>query len=237
MKTDKKGFWIQAKSNKAEIYIYETIGDGWLGGISAKSFADELKSVGKVDEIDVYISSDGGSVFDGVSIYNQLKRHPADVTVSIDGIAASIASVIAMAGDVVSMASNAQMMIHRAWTVTSGNAEDLRKQADILDKIDEDTIVSTYADRSGRDKKEIMELLDAETWLSADEALDLGLIDGITEEVKMAAHYDLSKFKNVPQKLIEQIEQEKKVQSFEAYKKLKQDRDKITRIKRRFRLE
>ena len=203
---NKKGFWIQAKNKSAEIYIYETIGDGWLGGISAKSFAKELKDLGKVDDIEVFISSDGGSVFDGVSIYNQLKRHRARVITNIDGIAASIASVIAMAGDEVYMAENAQMMIHKAWTVTSGNADELRKQADILDQIDEDTIVKTYANRSGMDEGEISSLMSDETWMSSDEAKEYGFIDGITAEVKMAAYYDLSKFKNVPAKLTEAMQ-------------------------------
>ena len=194
-----KGFWVQAKGKKAEIYIYETIGDGWLGGMSAKSFSEELKSIGKVDQIDVFISSDGGSVFDGVSIYNQLKRNSATVTTHVDGIAASIASLIAMAGDEVYMAANAQMMIHKAWTVASGNADELRKQADILDKIDEETIVAAYVEKSGQSVEKMNELLSEETWLSADEAMELGLIDGVTEEVKMAAHYDLSRFCNVPE--------------------------------------
>ena len=196
-----KGFWVQAKGKKAEIYIYETIGDGWLGGMSAKSFSEELKGLGEVEQIDVFISSDGGSVFDGISIYNQLKRSKAKVIINIDGIAASIASVIAMAGDEVYMASNAQMMIHKAWTVVSGNADELRKQADIMDKIDEETIVAAYVEKSGESVEKMNELLAAETWLSSSDALDLGLIDGVTEEIKMAAHYDLSRFSNVPDKL------------------------------------
>lgn len=202
----KKGFWIQAKGKKAEIFIYETIGDGWLGGISAKSFAKDLRALGKVDEIDVFISSDGGSVFDGVSIYNQLKRHSARVITNIDGIAASIASVIAMAGDEVYMAANAQMMIHKAWTVTGGNADELRKQADILDKIDEETIVATYVERSGMDTAEVLNMLSDETWMSADDAKEYGFIDDITAEVKMAAYYDLSRFKKVPPQLAEAMQ-------------------------------
>ena len=109
---DMNGFEIKCKGTMADILIYEDIGDGWLGGISAKTFADELKKLKNLTQLNVRINSPGGAVFDGLAIYNTLKKHKANVTVSIDGLAASIASVIAMAGDQITMAENALMMIH-----------------------------------------------------------------------------------------------------------------------------
>ena len=127
----KGSYQIKAQKDSAEIWIYEDIGEGWLGGLSAKVFADDLKKVGKVKNIYVRINSVGGSAVDGTAIYNSLKRHPANINVSIDGIAASIASIIAMAGDHIEMASNAMMMIHEPWIVAGGTASELREQADV----------------------------------------------------------------------------------------------------------
>ena len=139
--------WFEAKATSngdktiAEIMIYDEIG---LWGITAKDFADALKGLGKVDEIVLSINSPGGSVFDGVSIYNMLKRGRASVTARIDGVAASIASVIAMAADRIIMPSNAFMMVHDPSGVVMGNSKDMRALADALDKV-RDSMAGFYS--------------------------------------------------------------------------------------------
>ena len=194
---------IKNKGNKsAEVLIYDTIGAGWMGGISAKDFAKELKSLGTLDTINVRINSEGGSVFDGIAIYNTLLSNKASVTVHIDGLAASIASIIAMAGDTIKMANNALFMIHDPWTFAMGSANELREQADLLDKV-RDQLVTTYVSRSSIDADTVSNLMADETWMSADEALDHGLIDEVTEELKMAACIHRERFKNAPESLID----------------------------------
>ena len=194
---------IQIKNKgkgKAELYLYEAIGSGWMGGISAKDVADALKSMGSLTEIKVRINSPGGDVFDGVAIYNQLVKNSAKIVVEIDGLAASIASIIAMAGDEINMPSNAMIMIHDPWMIAAGTAEELRDQAELLDKI-RGQLLSTYQTRTGGDLKEISDMMAAETWMTADEALEHGFIDNITDEVQAAASFDLSKFKHAPKSL------------------------------------
>ena len=205
----KKTYKITAKGKKAEILIYEDIGDGWLGGISAKAFADDVKALGKLEEINVRINSPGGSVFDGVAMYNTLVRNQARIIVDIDGLAASIASIVAMAGDEVRMAENAMMMIHDPWIVTAGTAEELRDQADVMDKVRE-TLLTTYVSRSSADEATISDMMAAETWMTAADAEEVGLIDSVTAEVKMAAiaGFDLAKYKNVPEDFKAAIEAE-----------------------------
>jgi ATP-dependent Clp protease, protease subunit len=188
---------FRAQARGAEIVIYDEIG---AFGIPAKAFLDELKALGPVAELTVRINSPGGSVFDGVAIYNALKRHDAAITVWIDGIAASIASMIAMAGDEVVMPENAMLMLHDPSALVIGTAADMRGTADALDKM-KAGMVAAYRDKSGRDDGEIEALMTAETWLSAQEALQLGLADRVEEPVRMAAHFDLSRFRNTPPQL------------------------------------
>jgi ATP-dependent Clp protease, protease subunit len=140
-------------------------------------------------------------VFDGVAIYNALKRHDAAITVWIDGIAASIASMIAMAGDEVVMPENAMLVLHDPSGLVAGTASDMRAMAEALDRM-KAGMVAAYRDKSGRDDAEIEALMQAETWLSAHEAIDLGLADRVEAPVGMAAHFDLSRFRNPPQQLM-----------------------------------
>ena len=194
---------IQNKGNKtAEVLIYDTIGAGWMGGISAQDFAKELKALGTLDTINVRINSEGGSVFDGIAIYNTLLSNKATITVDIDGLAASIASIIAMAGDTIRMANNALFMIHDPWTFAMGSADELREQADLLDKV-RDQLVTTYVSRSSIDAEKVSALMADETWMSSQEALDHGLIDEITEELKMAASVHRERFKHAPESLVD----------------------------------
>jgi ATP-dependent Clp protease protease subunit len=199
-------FFAKAKGNKAgELYIYQDIGDGWFGGITAQSFADAVKELGAVDTLDIYVNSPGGSVFDGVAIYNQLKRIAAKKTVHIDGIAASIASIICMAGDVIKCAPNAMMMIHNPWGMCVGTAEDMRATAGTLDQI-RDTLLDTYVARTKGDKAKISDMMAAETWMKAEDAKAQGFVDEIEEQTMEPADMAfalLNKFKNTPAPLAE----------------------------------
>lgn len=189
-----------AGSKAAEIFLYDEIGGGFFGGISAKQFADDLKDLGKVDTINVRINSPGGDVFEGIAIFNQLKRHPANVIIDIDGLAASIASIVAMAGDQINMAKNAMIMIHEPFAISAGTAADFRRQADLMDTV-KGTLVKTYADRTGMDEGELSDLLAAETWMTAEDAKANGFVDTVTEDLQMAARFDLSHFRNPPKNL------------------------------------
>jgi ATP-dependent Clp protease protease subunit len=188
---------FRAQARGAEIVIYDEIG---AFGIAAKRFLDELKALGPVAELTVRINSPGGSVFEGVAIYNALKRHDAAITVWVDGIAASIASMIAMAGDEVVMPENSMLMLHDPSGLVMGTSTDMRAMADALDRM-KAGMVAAYRDKSGRDETEIDALMAAETWLSAHEALELGLADGVEQPVRMAARFDLSRFRNPPAQL------------------------------------
>lgn len=182
--------WYEIKAlseEKAEIWIYEQIGeDLWDGsGVTAKGFQKDLAAV-KARQIDLHINSPGGVVFDGITIYNLLKQHPATITTYIDGLAASIASVIALAGDTVVMAANAMYMIHNPFGMAYGNAKELRAYADVLEKVG-GSMLSAYKAKTGMDEAELLVLLDAETWMTAAEAKEHGFVDEIAEEMDMAA--------------------------------------------------
>ena len=183
----KTWFKIENKGSVAEIWIYEQIGeDFWDGsGITAKGFQKELAEI-KASQIDLHINSPGGLVFDGITIYNLLKNHPANVTTYIDGLAASIASVIALAGDKVVMAENALFMIHKASGMVMGTSDDMRDFAEKLDKVN-GSIATTYQTKTKKEEAEINDLMAAETWMTATEALDFGFVDEIAGEADMAA--------------------------------------------------
>jgi ATP-dependent Clp protease protease subunit len=187
-------FTARAEGRTAEIHIYDEIG---LWGINAADFIRDLKGLGALDTINLRINSPGGSVFDGLAIHNSLKRHKARVVVTVDGIAASIASVVAMAGDEVVMPANALMMIHNPSGGVLGTSKDMRELANVLDKIKEG-LISAYAERTGIDRDAIAELMDDETWLDPSEAVRMGFADRVEEPARIAAHFDLSKFRNAP---------------------------------------
>lgn len=199
-----------AKEKTADIWIYQEIGTGWFDGFSAKQFADEIKKLGKVDILNVFINSPGGNVFDGVAIYNILKRNRAKVIVEIDALAASIASLVAMAGDEIHMAENALMMIHNPWGMVIGDVNDLKKAIEDLDKVKESSLLPAYVSQTGMDEKAIGKLMDDITWMSAAEAKEYGFIDEITDGKQIAAHIDREKYKNVFGKIPENIESVKK---------------------------
>lgn len=204
----KSWYQIQAKSQtKAEISILDEIG---FWGIGAEQFIKDVKALGGVKEITLLINSPGGSVFEGYAIYNFLMGHTATVTVRVMGLAASIASVIAMAGNAVEMPENAMLMIHDPTGGCVGTAEDMLSVADALEKI-KAGIVSTYRKKTGLEDEKISEMMAAETWITAREAVDMGFADVVTDEVKMAANFntDLFKgYKNIPGTLIAGISTE-----------------------------
>lgn len=181
---------------EAEILIYDRIGkDEWTGeGATAKKFAADLKALGPVRRINVRIDSGGGNVHDGVNIYNALVRHPARVEVDIDGAALSAASIIAMAGDEIRIAANASMMIHNPMTIAMGDAGEMRKAAEVLDKM-KAGLVTTYAARTKHPAEHIAALMDAETWMIGEEAVTAGFADSVTAAKSISNSYDLSMYR------------------------------------------
>lgn len=190
---------MENKADEATMYLYDEI--SWFG-ISAEQFVKDLNDV-KAGTIHLHVNSPGGSVFDGTTIYNAIKQHKSKVIAHIDGLAASIASVIVMAADEIKMSENAYLMIHEPWSMVIGNSDDMRKEADLLEKV-RGTIAKTYMDRSGKEESEILDMMAAETWMTAKEALEMGFIDSVDEnknEKAKAALFDLSAFANVPDTL------------------------------------
>jgi len=176
--------------------IFDDIG---AFGVTATQFIQDLANLGDIKNLTIQINSQGGSVQDGVAIFNAIKQHPAHVTMEVNGWALSIASFIAMAGDTVRMASNSLLMLHNPWISTAGDAAELRKTADVLDKTKE-TLISAYA-RSGKSRAEIIALLDAETWFTADEALAAGFADEVQSSGQPAASFNSNRF-TIPPRLL-----------------------------------
>ncbi|MGL6121067.1 MAG: head maturation protease, ClpP-related [Fusobacteriaceae bacterium] len=178
---------VNKKDNKAEILIYGAIGSGWYSSVGAETIAKELNAVGTITEIDVRINSPGGSVFDGVAIYNTLKNHPAKVNIIVDGLCASIATVIAMAGDTITMGTGTKFMIHNPLTICYGESEDLKKDAKILDGIKDDIIDAymTKVSSKGISREKIAQMMDEESYLSANQALEYGFITNVVEQISM----------------------------------------------------
>lgn len=158
-----------------ELMIYEDIGENWWdgSGVTAKSIKQQIDQGGAYSKILIRINSPGGDAFEGMAIYNLIQSQGKPVEVCVDGIAASAASIIAMCGDIITMGRNAMMMIHDAWTVCMGNSGDMIKTADTLEKID-GSIAQTYVDRTKKPLAEVQTLMDAETWMSAQECVDQG---------------------------------------------------------------
>ena len=207
----------QQADDSVGLYIYGDVeGDSydfWTGNViesetSASHFRDELAKYPNAQQIDVFINSYGGSVFEGTAIYNQLKRHPAHKTVYIDGFACSIASVIAMAGDEIVMPRNALMMIHNMWMGVCGNADELRKAADDLDTINA-AGRAAYLERAGEKltEEQLASMMDAETWLTAEQCIEYGLADRYAEQ-----DADMSQATEVLQKASINLEQRINIQ-------------------------
>ena len=198
------------KDSKLELLVYGEIGeDYWTGeGITAKYISAQIAAAGDFDSIVVRVNSPGGSAFEGVAIYNLLRAQGKPIEMIVDGLAASAASVIAMAGDTIAIGLGAMIMIHNAWTFAYGDADDLRKVADTLAKISE-TIGTIYVDRTKNDAAAIKTLMDAETWMGAEEAVKNGFADSVVGKSEddskkakaLAGKFNLSVFKHAPKAL------------------------------------
>lgn len=179
--------WYNLKADAGKIPVLSIFDDIGAYGVSAKSFLNDLRTV-TTDEVDVEINSPGGDVFAGLAIYNGLRASGKKINVKVLGLAASAASLVAMAGDTIEMPENAFMMIHNPWGFAMGGADEMRNTADVLDKIGTG-LVSTYAKRTGKTDQEITALLDAETWMTAQEAVDAGFATSVTPALAVKASY------------------------------------------------
>lgn len=182
----------------SEIFIYDEIGPDWAGMVSAQYVQNELnKNKGK--PITVRINSPGGSVFEAQAIYNMLRRHGQQITTAIDSLAASAASFVAMAGDKIEIAANAFVMIHEASSLTMGNKAEHLKTIELLDMVDQ-TLIDIYMARTGgkSTREDIAAWLAAETWMTAQEAVDRGFADAIGQALNVSACLKEGRYKNAP---------------------------------------
>ena len=179
-----------AESNLTEVMIYDEIG---MYGVDAKSFIDDVKNLPKDTSVLLRINSPGGSVVDGLAIYDAVNRLPQKVTSRIEGIAASMASVIALAADEVVMSENSLYMIHNVWGGEVGDSDDLRKAADLMDKMGE-RLVNIYVSKTGKSEEQIRSWMDEETWFNSSEAVEAGFVNFVEEPIKMAAKFDINKY-------------------------------------------
>ncbi len=198
------GYRLVAKGpTAAEIYLYGIIGQDWFGeGVSAKQFADDLKKVKSAKTIDLRINSEGGEVFAAKAIYTLLRDHGARVIVHVDGLAASAASYIAMAGDEILIAESAFFMIHEARGGVRGTASDMRRTADMVEQVNA-SILETYVARTGKDAAAIKSMMADETWFTGKEAVAAGFADKVVENLKVAASIARpERFSRVPSALL-----------------------------------
>ena len=194
-----KLFRIENLAGESTIYLYDVI-DSFFG-INAQEFVSELSAI-KSPTINLRINSPGGDVFDARAMATAINNHPSDIIAHIDGLAASAATYVALAANEVRMSEGGFFMIHKAWTLAFGNSADMRAMAGLLDKIDA-TIVNDYAKKTGKSADDIIAWMAAETWFTAQEALDNGFVDSITAGVKAQNNWDLAAYINAPKALTE----------------------------------
>lgn len=182
-----------------ELLIYDEIGPEWLGMVNAKSIKEQMPAAN--EPLTVRINSPGGDVVEAQAIYNLLAGHAGETTVKVDGLAASAASYIMLAGDKIEIAENAMVMIHQAWSIAMGNADQLRHTASVLDKFD-DVLLAGYTARGKKSRDEFAEAMKAETWFSAAEAVEWGLADAIGQPLKVAACVAPGRYRNAPEAVL-----------------------------------
>jgi ATP-dependent Clp endopeptidase proteolytic subunit ClpP len=192
-------YTLRASSQRGvvDLMLYGEIG-AW--GISANQFARDLKALGDVSQINLHVHSPGGDVFEGMAMYNLLKNHPARVEGTVDGLAASMGSVILMASDVIRIPENAMIMVHKPWGIQGGDADEMRRYADLLDKV-EDSLVAAYTNKTGKTADEVKSLLAAETWMTGAEAVELGFADELVGALEAFAALNsqrMQEFTNMP---------------------------------------
>jgi ATP-dependent protease ClpP protease subunit len=181
--------WWKAQSlgeKSGELLLYGDIGEGWWAENNAKDFIRDIKALGAITELVVRINSIGGDVFAGMAIYNYLRSLKTHKTVIVDGLAASIASVVAMAGDKIICPANGMMMVHNPWSFSMGDGEEMRKTAELLDKL-RIQMAGVYVARTGLEESVILGMMDSETWMTGDEAVESGFADEVGEPVEAAA--------------------------------------------------
>lgn len=198
LETPGKRFEVVNKdSDEATIYLYDVI-DDWYG-VSAQAFVKELNEI-TAGTINLRINSPGGDVFAGRAINTALKQHKSKVIAHIDGLAASAATYVALGANEVRMSDGAFFMIHKGWTYMVGNADDCRTTADLLDKVDQ-SIANDYAKKTGIETDELISLMAAETWFTAEEAKEKGFVDAVFDGDAVSNAYDLSEFSHAPEKI------------------------------------
>ena len=209
MNNNKQSWYsINAKQTDefVDVYLYDEVGSY---GVSAKDFVNDIKLL-KGKDIYLHINCVGGEVFDGMAIYNTLKKYKGKVIAYVEGIAASMGSIIPLAADEIIMSENSLYMIHNAWGGAMGEAKDMRKTATLLDKLSSE-IANIYSKKTNLPLSQIEEMMDEETWFNSEEALQYGFIDRISDAVMVAAKYDITKFKNKTQKeIVNQLNNNKK---------------------------
>lgn len=203
-------FAAARNGDEISLDLFDVIGDEWWGGIGSKTVARYLEDHADASRIKVRINSPGGDVFEGAAIFNLLRAHKAKVHVSIIGLAASMASVIALAGDTVEMAENAMFMIHEPWGFAIGRSDDMRRMAEMLDKV-KDTILTAYERNSNLDREKLTAMLATKTWMTAAEAKEAGFVDEVTslapsddppDDAKARARAVLDKFRRAPEGVV-----------------------------------
>lgn len=216
----------------AELTIFGDISaEKWWGDEVTPTEVKELLDSAEGRDLKIYINSPGGDVFAGVSIYNMLSRYSGKKEVFVEGLAASAASIIAMAGDIINIPKNAFLMIHRAATITYGNINDIKETLNLLEKID-NTIAETYTLHSANDttKEKYLELMNAETWLNGTEAKEYFDVN-VTESIKMVASCNDSdiwkKYKDVPEEILKKIENLKSEKAIKEKKELEVENEKL----------
>lgn len=199
-KKDATTFTAKTEDNTLTLEIYDAIGSDLFGqGITASAVSNIMKTAGDYSCLNVRLNSPGGDLFEGVAIYNLFRACGRPVNVIVDGLAASAASLVAMAGDTITMGVGTQMMIHNAQGFAMGYADDMRKLADILDSVSA-SAADIYVARTEMKKDKVMSLMAAETWMSANEALESGFATAVSDNKpqNFAGRFDLSMFKNTP---------------------------------------
>lgn len=191
-------FKAEQNGDEATIYLYDVIvSDDFWGGVSALTFAKEMAAT-KTPVINLRINSPGGDVFAARAMESAIREHSSTIVAHIDGEAASAATYVAIAADKVKISEGGFFMVHKAWSVAMGNADDMLQMAALLEKVDE-TLVTTYANHTGKTAEEIRQWMAAETWFTAQEALDSGFVDEITAApVRNQHRWDLSAYAHAP---------------------------------------
>jgi ATP-dependent Clp protease protease subunit len=219
---------IQSKADDvAEISIFGDIGASfWGGGVTPEDFKRDFDEIKNAKEIHLLINSPGGNVFDGIAIYNIIASERKKVYVEVLGLAASAASIIALSGSSLTMHEGSFFMIHNAWGLAMGPAEEMRKMADTLDKISGE-LINIYESHSALDEKEIIEYMNNETWFTAEEALEAGFADKMDKQMDVAASISVDPsiygYKHVPEEISERVEDKSPPDNIRAYEAFLRD--------------